>query len=317
MSKKTKTTKSRRGTALVTGGAGFIGSQLAKRLVSEGWKVVVIDNLSFGKREYVPSEAVFYEMDIQDPGIHDVFVAEAPEVVFHLAAQIDVRVSVEHPIRDAEINIHGSLRVLEACVKNKVERIVFSSSGGAMYHKAPKYPTPETVEANPVSPYGVAKRAFELYLFAARHVYGLDSVVLRYANVYGPYQDLKGEAGVIGIFTSKLIAGESVTIYGDGKNTRDFVYVDDVVEANLKAVKAKPDIYNIGTGVETNVNRVERLVRQAAGAPGKPKYAADRRGEERRSCLDARRAGKALKWKSKVKIEDGIRRTVEWFRRKS
>ena len=309
--------KQARTTVLVTGGAGFIGSQLAARLVRDGFDVVVVDDLSFGKREYVPKEARFHQMDIRDPKLIDVFLKERPECVFHLAAQIELRRSIEDPIHDAEINIHGSLRVLEGCVKAKTKKIVFSSSGGAVYHGLNIRPTPENVPCMPLSPYGVAKLAFELYLHSACHNYGLQYVALRYANVYGPRQDSKGEAGVIGLFTKKFLAGETPTIFGDGKQTRDFVYVDDVVDANVAAMRSKfTGIFNISTAVESSVNRVVELLVKATGTKITCKRGPAVPGEDRRSALDNTAAAKGLKWKPKVSLEEGIRRTVEWFRTK-
>jgi UDP-glucose 4-epimerase len=311
------TTKSKATTVLVTGGAGFIGSQLSDRLVAEGHRVVVIDNLSYGKRAYVPKEAKFYEMDVLDPKLGDVFKKEKPEFVFHLAAQIDVRVSVDRPIHDAEINIHGSLRVMEACVKSGVKKLIFASSGGAIYHGLDIRPTPENVPCMPLSPYGVAKLAFELYLHAGCHNYGLKYVALRYANVYGPRQDSKGEAGVIGIFTKMMLAGAAPTIFGDGKQTRDFVYVADVVEANILAMRSPHvGVFNIGTGKQTSVNELEALIREESGLKTKSKRAAARTGEERFSALDASAARAALGWKPKVDIKEGIRKTVAWFKAK-
>lgn len=304
--------------ALVTGGAGFIGSQLADRLVDEGHRVVVIDDLSCGKREYVNPKAAFYQKDIRDPNLAEVFLKEKPDICFHLAAQIDVRVSVARPIHDAEINIHGSLRVMEACVKSGVKKLVFSSSGGAIYHAPEILPTPETAPTTPLSPYGVAKLVFELYLRSASHNYGLKYVALRYANVYGPRQDLKGEAGVIGIFSKKFLAGECPTIYGDGKQTRDFVFVDDVVGANILAMKKDATgVFNIGTGKETSINEIEKMIRSAAGAKMKCARGPAAAGEERRSSLDATAAKKAFGWKPTVPIEEGIKKTVAWFKEKT
>lgn len=303
--------------ALVTGGAGFIGSQLAGRLIKEGLEVVVIDDLSSGRRDYVPDRAAFHRLDITDNRLTDIFVQERPDYVFHLAAQIDLRFSVQHPIRDAEVNVHGSLRVLDGCVKANVKKIIFSSSGGAIYHGIGLWPTPENVPCMPLSPYGVAKLAFELYLHSACHNYGLKYTALRYANVYGPRQDLKGEAGVIGIFTKKILDGEQPVIFGDGEQTRDFVYVDDIIEANVLAMRSPhTGSFNIGTARETSVNRIVELIAKAAGSDIVTGSAAAIPGEERRSCLDNSAARKALKWRPRVKVEEGIRRTVEWFKSK-
>ncbi len=302
-------------TIIVTGGAGFIGSQLAERLVKDGHRVVVIDDLSAGKREYVPAAAGFYQMNVADKSIVDIFLKEKPDIVFHLAAQIDLRFSVTHPVRDAETNIHGSLRVMEACVRSKAKKIIFSSSGGAIYHSGAKKPTPETAAALPKSPYGVAKLAFELYLRSAGDNYGLPSVSFRYANVYGPRQNTGGEAGVIGILARQALAGKRSTIFGDGKQTRDFVFVDDVVDANVRAMKAGVrGVYNIGTGKETNINTIADLVLRELGSDLRPTHGVANRGEERRSCLDVRAARRALGWKPRVGIEEGISRTVAWFK---
>lgn len=305
-------------TALVTGGAGFIGSQLAERLIKEGFHVVVVDNLSSGKREYVPKAADFHQLEISSPEVSELIVELKPDFVFHLAAQIDLRYSVAQPIHDAETNIHGSLRVLEGCVSAGVKKIIFSSSGGAIYHGISLIPTPENVPCFPKSPYGVAKLSFELYLHAACHNYNQAYVALRYANVYGPRQDMRGEAGVIGIFTQKILAGEPLMINGDGEQTRDFVYVDDVVEANIKAMNDEVHgVFNIGTGVETSVNQVVAHLVDAARLPCKPKHRDAVAGEERRSALNISSAKAALGWKPKVDVKEGIKRTVQWFQEKN
>lgn len=302
-------------TVVVTGGAGFIGSQLASRLLKEGFRVVIIDDLSSGRREFLPKKAKFVHMSVNDSRLGKVFMREKPTFVFHLAAQIDVRLSVEQPLRDAETNIHGSLRVLESSARSGVKKIIFSSSGGAIYHGLNIRPTPENVPCMPLSPYGVAKYAFELYLHSACHNYGIKYVALRYANVYGPRQDSKGEAGVIGIFIRKMMAGKTPTVFGDGEQTRDFVFVDDVVEANVLAVReGAHGAFNIGTGRETSVNRVVALLKKAF--PGiEPEYGPANAGEERYSSLDNRAAKRGLGWTPKVKIDEGIKRTVAWFKK--
>ncbi len=305
-------------TALVTGGAGFVGSQLAGRLIKEGFHVVVIDNLSSGKREYVPKEADFHQLDIASADVSELIVAVKPDFVFHLAAQIDLRYSVAKPIHDAETNIHGSLRVLEGCVNAGVKKIIFSSSGGAIYHGIGLIPTPENVPCFPKSPYGVAKLSFELYLHAACHNYNQAYVALRYANVYGPRQDMRGEAGVIGIFTQKILAGEPLVINGDGEQTRDFVFVDDVIEANIKAMSDEVHgVFNIGTSKETSVNQIVEYLADASGIPCKPKHRDAVAGEERRSALDITSAKAVLGWEPKVNVKEGIKRTVKWFQEKN
>jgi UDP-glucose 4-epimerase len=309
--------KAKKLTAIVTGGAGFIGSQLSDRLIKEGLRVVVIDDLSSGKREFVPKKADFHRMHIADTRVVKVFMGEKPDFVFHLAAQIDLRASIADPIMDAETNIRGSLRVLDAAVRSGARKLIFSSSGGAIYHGLTVRPTPENVPCMPMSPYGVAKLAFELYLHSACHNHGLSYVALRYANVYGPRQGLSGEAGVIGIFARKMLAGTAPVIFGDGEQTRDFVFVDDVVEANVRAMKeGVHGVFNVGTGRETSVNRVAGLIGAAVGADVRCAHSPGNPGEERHSALDNAAAKKALGWKPQVDIEEGIRRTVAWFRDK-
>ncbi|HTK04017.1 MAG TPA: NAD-dependent epimerase/dehydratase family protein [Candidatus Eisenbacteria bacterium] len=302
---------------LVTGGAGFIGSQLAGRLVRLGYRVTVVDDLSTGRRSYVPKEAAFHKMNIAGPAVSRLIEREKPVFVFHLAAQIDLRASVKDPVMDAETNIHGSLRVLEGCRRAGVKKIIFSSSGGAMYGSSVRIPSPETAAATPTSPYGVAKLAFELYLRSAHRTHGQRYAALRYANVYGPRQDLRGEAGVIGIFTQKFLAGGTPTIFGDGKQTRDFVFVDDVVNANIRAMRSTAvGVFNIGTGRESSVNRVAALIAEEAGWNGRIPHGPANAGEERRSALDSRLARRVLGWRPMVRLEDGIARTVAWFREK-
>src|SRR5688572_10472425 len=292
MPKKT-TTKNKR--VLVTGGAGFIGSTLVDRLLAEGFSVAVVDDLSNGRREYLNPEARFYQAGLTSPKLAGVFAKEKPFAVFHLAAHIDARVSVADPVHDAEINIHGSLRVLEACVAVGVKKLVFASSGGAIYHDTKSFPTKESEAPSPLTPYGISKLAFEQYLLAARHHFGLEYAALRYANVYGPRQDQKGEGGVIGVFCKMLLDGKRPTIFGGGKQTRDFVYVDDVVEANLKALASKKSgVWHVSTGKETSVNAVARVIAGAFGWKkgfGKGPMPS---GDVLRSCLDASKAKKDL-----------------------
>lgn len=303
--------------ALVTGGAGFIGSHLVDRLVAEGFSVAVVDDLTNGRREYLNPRAHFYKISITSPKLGIVFAAEKPDVVFHLAAHIDARVSVDDPIHDAEVNVHGSLRVLKECLKHGVKKFVFASSGGAIYHGAKKFPTPETEAPSPLTPYGVSKLAFEWYLETARHHFGLSSVALRYANVYGPRQDQKGEGGVIGVFCKILKEGRSPEIFGDGKQTRDFVYVGDVVEANIKAMRSSTSgIYHVATGKETSVNAVAALIAEEYAWKGAFGRGPVPSGDVRRSCLDARLAKKELGWEAGASIQDGIRKTVEWFKKR-
>jgi len=276
--------------------------------------VTVVDDLSNGRKAFVNPKAKFHKIGLTSPKLADVFRGAKPDFVFHLAAKIDVPSSVEDPIGDAETNIHGALRVMDLSAEHGVKKFVFSSSGGAIYHGTKVRPTPESVAPQPLDPYGVAKLAFEHYLHAAGHHHGLKSVSLRYANVYGPRQDQKGEGGVIGVFAKAMAAGKTPTIFGDGRQTRDFVYVGDVVEANLAAAR-KPvtGVFNVSTGKETSVNRVADLIGKETGMTKGPKRGKARPGEERRSVLDPRLAKRKLGWKAKVGIEEGIRRTVVWF----
>ncbi len=300
---------------LVTGGAGFIGSTLVDRLVAEGYSVAVVDDLSNGRREFLNPEARFYKVGLNSPKLAGVFAKEKPAFVFHLAAHIDARVSVADPIHDAEVNVHGSLRVLEACVATGVKKLVFASSGGAIYHDTESFPTKESEAPSPLTPYGISKLAFEYYLEAARHHFGLRYAALRYANVYGPRQDQQGEGGVIGVFCKMLLDGKRPSIFGGGKQTRDFVYVDDVVEANMRALRSsKSGVWHVATGKETTVNAVAAYIADAFGWKqgfGKGPMPS---GDVKRSCLDASKAKKDLGWKPEIEVELGIRRTAAWFK---
>jgi UDP-glucose 4-epimerase len=251
---------------LVTGGAGFIGSHLVDRLVMEGHEAVVVDNLITGKRRNINRAARLYKMDIQSWRLERVFRNERPNVVMHLAAQMDVRKSVEDPMFDAQVNILGTLNVLQQAVKHGVRKVIFSSSGGAIYGEQETYPAPETHVLKPLSPYGLSKLCGEQYLSYFQRVSGLQAVSLRYANVYGPRQDPEGEAGVVAIFIQKMLNNEQPVINGNGRQTRDFVFVDDVVEANLAMIGQETQgTYNVGTGVETSINDLFRILVQHTG----------------------------------------------------
>ena len=301
---------------LVTGGAGFIGSHLVDALIKEGHQVVVIDDLSCGKKENVNPAAKFIELDIRDKKLKDIFEKEKPEIVFHLAAQKNIKISVEDPCLDAEINIVGSLNLLENCRMNKT-KIVFSSTGGAIYGDTKNRPTPENEPEKPVSPYGVAKLAIDKYLYYYQQVFSLPFVSLRYANVYGPRQDPKGEAGVVAIFLEKMLAGEQPVINGDGQQTRDYVYVSDVVNANIKAMKPEvKGIYNIGTGLETDVNELFRKILTLGNFSFKEKHGPAIMGEQLTSSLDTQKAKTVFNWSPKTTLEEGIKMTIEWFRNK-
>ena len=300
---------------LVTGGAGFIGSHLVDRLIKGGHKVVVVDNLSTGKKENLDQKVKFYKIDICNPKISQIFKKERPEVVFHYAAQIDVRKSVENPIEDAQVNILGSLNLLENCKKYKVKKIIFASTGGAIYGDADIVPTPEDYLEFPLSPYGIAKLTVEKYLNYYYQVFGLPYISLRLANVYGPRQNSKGEAGVIAIFCDKMLLGKQPVINGSGLQTRDFIYVDDVVEANILAMKSrKTGIFNIGTAEETNINTIFRKLKELTGSKCKEIHGQEKLGEQERSCLDYSKAKKELGWKPQYNLEKGLEQTVKWFR---
>jgi UDP-glucose 4-epimerase len=299
---------------LVTGGAGFIGSHVADRLIEAGVEVVVVDDLSSGQREAVPPQARFYQADIGDAGLRDLFERERFDCVDHHAAQMNVRRSVDDPVFDARVNILGSLNLLQAAVATGVKKIVFASTGGAIYGEQVAFPADETHQTCPLSPYGVAKLAVEKYLAFYEAVYGLPYVALRYANVYGPRQDPHGEAGVVAIFSERLLRAEPPVINGDGEQTRDFVYVDDVVRANVLAVTTDlRGIYNVGTGRETSVNTLYALLAKHAGVALAPHHGPPKAGEQRRSVLDARKLQTATAWRPEIGLDEGLRRTLAYF----
>jgi UDP-glucose 4-epimerase len=300
--------------ALVTGGAGFIGSTLADALLVAGWEVAVVDDLSRGRREQVPGRASFHEVDIAAAGLAEALRSEHPEVVFHHAAQIDVRRSVSEPLFDTSVNVLGTVNVLQACVDAGVRRLVFASSGGAIYGDTDVVPTPEDHPAQPASNYGAAKQCGEVYAGVYARLHGLEVTSLRYGNVYGPRQDPHGEAGVVAIFAQRLLDDGVPVINGDGLQTRDYVYVDDVVRANLLAATGPPGAYNIGTGRETDVVTIHRLLAAACGRDDPPAFGPGKPGEQQRSCLDASLAATRLGWRAQVELDDGLRRTVEYFR---
>jgi UDP-glucose 4-epimerase len=301
---------------LVAGGAGFIGSHIVDTYLAAGHSVAIVDNLSTGRREHVNPGARLYPIDLGAPeALAEVLAREQPEVVSHQAAQKSVRLSVEDPATDATINIVGTLHLLEQCRRHGVQHVIFASTGGAIYGDVNTIPTPEEHPAWPVSPYGIAKLTVEHYLYFYHHQYSLPYTALRYANVYGPRQDPHGEAGVVAIFVERLLAGDSVTIFGDGEQTRDYVYVGDVAAANLRALEARAlGPFNIGTGIETSVNDLYRSLQQAIGIDRAANYASGRPGEQARSAVDARHATDTLRWRPQVSLDEGLRRTVEAFR---
>ena len=304
---------------LVTGGAGFIGSHTVDALVARGSDVAVLDNLSSGKRANLNPRARFYHADLREPAaLAAVIAREQPEAIFHLAAQMDVRRSVADPAFDAQVNLVGMLNLMEAARGHNLKRIVFSSTGGAIYGEQGQFPCDESHPCHPLSPYGVAKLASEHYLYFYHAEYGVEFTALRYANVYGPRQDPHGEAGVVAIFCNRLLAGQPCTIYGDGGQTRDYVYVGDVVRANLAALdRGISGSFNIGTGVETDVNQLYAMVAAMAGSGAAARYAPARPGEQRRSVIDAGRARRELGWEPQATLAVGLRETLEYFRRQS
>lgn len=300
---------------LVTGGAGFIGSHIVDRLVLEGHSVSVIDNLSTGKMENLNREAEFYKMDIVSPRIERVLKKERPELICHLAAQMDVRRSVADPVYDAQTNIIGMLNLLENAVRFRTRRVIFASTGGAVYGEEGPLPTPEDYPPKPVSPYGVSKLTGEHYLFYYTVTYGMSYVALRFANVYGPRQDPFGEAGVVAIFSQKMLRNEHPVINGNGMQTRDYVYVEDVVDAVTASIYSDiSDVFNVGTGVETSVNQLFRLLVDVTGKEIKEVYGPAKKGEQQRSCLSCDKIRKALDWEPKTSLQEGLARTVEFFR---
>lgn len=300
--------------ALVTGGAGFIGSTLVDALVGAGAQVSVVDDLSRGRREQLNAGADFHQLDVVDDRLAALVASIAPEIVFHEAAQIDVRRSVAEPVLDTRINVLGTVNILEASVRAGVRRVVFASSGGALYGDTDVLPTPETHPCVPASGYGAAKLAGETYGSVFHQVHGLDFIALRYGNVYGPRQDPRGEAGVVAIFAERLLAGSDAVINGDGTQTRDYIFVDDVVDANLRAAEtAALGAFNIGTGRRCDVNELYSHIARAAGVERAPQHATAKPGEQRTSCLDVTRAAELLGWRPRVPLEEGISRTVDWF----
>jgi UDP-glucose 4-epimerase len=303
---------------VVTGGAGFIGSHVVDAYVAAGHDVIVVDDLSTGHRENLNPRARFHALDIQDPRTAQLLRDERPDVLNHHAAQMDVRRSVADPLFDARVNVLGTIHLLEAARQAGVRRVVFVSSGGAVYGEQETFPASENHATNPLSPYGVSKRTGELYAFFYQAEYRLPFIALRYANVYGPRQDPHGEAGVVAIFTGKMLRGEPVTVNGDGRQTRDYVFVGDVARANLLAIEREVSgPVNIGTGVETDVNALARLLLEATGSRSEVGHGPAKSGEQRRSVVDARRANERLGWRPEVALRDGLRQTVAFFRERA
>jgi UDP-glucose 4-epimerase len=304
--------------ALVTGGAGFIGSHVVEAYLADGIDVAIVDDLSRGRVANLAPQARFYRADIRDrAALEDVFAREKPDVVNHQAAQIDVRRSVAEPAFDAECNILGSINLLGLTVRHKCQRFVYASTGGAIYGEPKALPANEETPAHPLAPYGISKLTVEHYLFTYNALYGIPYVVLRYGNVYGPRQSSKGEAGVVAIFSEQIIAGITPTIYGDGSKTRDYVEVSDVARANVQALKrGDNEIFNVATGLPTTDYEVFAHVRDALGATSlEPRFAPERPCEVNHIHLDVSKAKLGLNWEAQVPIAEGIRRTMEWFKR--
>ncbi len=307
---------------LVTGGAGFIGSHVADAYLAAGYSVTVLDNLSSGRRENVPQAARFVHADIGSPEARELLAGGGFTVLNHHAAQMDVRVSVADPAFDARTNLLGLLNLLEGARRGGVTRVVFASSGGVVYDERGTLPHAEEARKLPVSPYGVSKVGSEFYLAAYARLYGLEVVSLRYANVYGPRQNPHGEAGVVAIFGSRIRSGQSLTVYGDGNQTRDYVFVTDVAQANLAASRAAapaPDsidatAFNVGTGVETSVNQLATLMISAAGRQAPIARAPARAGELARSALNCSKAAREWGWKPAVALREGLKLTYDWIR---
>lgn len=299
---------------LVTGGAGFIGSHVADALLTAGHEVHIVDDMSGGRRENIPSNAHFHELDIRSEEAQQMVEAERFEAVFHLAAQMDVRKSVADPVFDAGINILGFLGLIEAARRGGVKKIVFASTGGAIYGEPEYTPQDENHPVLPLSPYGITKLATEKYLHFYHESYGIQYVALRYGNVYGPRQNPHGEAGVVAIFAERMLKGETAVVNGSGEQTRDYVFVGDVVRANLAALEyGSSGTFNIGTGVETDVNHLFRQIKHLTGSDLPERHVDAKPGEQMRSVLGCDLAATELDWTPQTAVDDGLRKTVDWF----
>jgi len=300
---------------LVTGGAGFIASHLVDAFLAAGHDVAVVDDLSSGRRENLNPRARFYEAAVHEPAVVDVLRREQPEILCHHAAQMDVRRSVADPVFDARVNLLGLLNLMEQGRQLGLRRVLLASTGGAIYGEQDVFPAPETHPCAPLSPYGVAKLASERYLYFYQATYGITYAALRYGNVFGPRQNPHGEAGVVAIFAEKFLRGEHPVINGDGTQSRDYVYVGDLVRANLAALTAEfSGAVNLGTGIETDVNTIFRLVRALCGSEAPEQHGPAKVGEQRRSVIDNRLARRVLGWQPEVTLEAGLRETVAFFR---
>lgn len=304
-------------TVCITGGAGFIGSHLVDAFLADGNRVVVIDDLSGGNRDNLPTEAELHVLDIRSPEAAELVASCGAEILVHQAAQMDVRKSVADPVFDAGVNVLGSLNLFEAARRGSVKQILFASTGGAIYGEQDRFPADESHPTRPLSPYGVAKLSVERYLYFYHQTYGIDAACMRYANVYGERQNPHGEAGVVAIFLERLLRGEDARINGDGQQTRDYVHVSDVVRANLAAA-GRPGflVYNVGTGRETSVVELFQELTNALGVDAEAEHGPAKSGEQRRSCIDPGRLRKELGVPSPLSLRDGFRRTAEWFEKR-
>ena len=300
---------------VVTGGAGFIASHLVDACLEQGHEVYIFDDFSTGQKANVNIKARLHQIDIAENQAARLIEQIKPDVLSHHAAQMDVRHSVADPTFDARVNILGFVNLLEACKYNGVKKVIFASSGGAVYGEQEVFPAAESHPTQPASPYGVSKRSGELYLSYYHQAFGLPYIALRYANVYGPRQSTMGEAGVVAIFLSLLLAGKTPVINGDGRQTRDYVYVGDVVAANMAALHSSfVGPINIGTGVETDVVTIFQHLRDAVGSPIEAPHGPPKAGEQRRSCLETSRAAQVLGWRHQTTLKDGLRQTAAWYR---
>jgi len=302
---------------LVSGGAGFIGSHLVDRLVEEGHQVVIADNLSTGKLRNINPAATFHHTDITQQSIHEVFHREQPEIVFHMAAQTSVVESTKDSLKDCQINANGTLRLLEACKIYGIDQFIYSSTGGALYGNPKVTPCPETTPITPMSPYGVSKYVGEQYIELFNRLNHLNYTILRYGNVYGPRQDPHGESGVIAIFSQLMLDGKNPRIFGDGLQERDFIYVSDIVDANLKAISSSTHTaFNIGTGNATNLHVVYEGLKTIIGFSGQPEYHPARPGEVFSISLECDKAARTLGWTPSIELQEGLEKTVEFFKRR-
>lgn len=300
---------------LVSGGAGFIGSHLVDKLIKENHQVIVVDDLSSGIKKNLNRKAKFFQVNIISSRISRIFKKIKPELVFHYAGHIEARESVNDPISDAKINIIGSLNILENCRKYKIKKIIFASSGGEIYGTAKEIPFPETCYPSPISPYGVAKLTVEKYLDAYFKMFKIPYLSLRYGNVYGPRQNPNGEAGVIAIFIKKMLRNEQPIIHGDGRQTKDYIFINDAIEATFLALKKNfTGIINIGTGKETSVLEIFNKLKKLIPSKTKEKYAPFPLCGFKRGCLSIEKVKKILGWQPKYSLEEGLKRTIEWFK---